>query len=139
MVTKIRLGGGRITGFMPVTRTSTSQSTKKATKTPIWPAIRAIRSVSMSRNRLGAFLRPQLAPDILDEEREFRTPAKVFLARVSERYLDDLGNASGMRRHHHHPFRQQHRLDRKSTRLNSSHMSISYAVFCLKKKNTRIS
>src|SRR3989344_935762 len=25
------------------------------------------------------------------------------------------------------------RLDRKSTRLNSSHMSISYAVFCLKK------
>src|SRR4051812_49656037 len=26
-------------------------------------------------------------------------------------------------------------IDRKSTRLNSSHMSISYAVFCLKKKN----
>src|SRR4051812_49941762 len=29
------------------------------------------------------------------------------------------------------------RVDRKSTRLNSSHMSISYAVFCLKKKNTQ--
>src|SRR5690242_21402783 len=28
--------------------------------------------------------------------------------------------------------------DRKSTRLNSSHMSISYAVFCLKKKNNTI-
>src|SRR5438477_3275297 len=28
-------------------------------------------------------------------------------------------------------------LDRKSTRLNSSHMSISYAVFCLKKKKIR--
>src|SRR5690242_21560940 len=27
-------------------------------------------------------------------------------------------------------------VDRKSTRLNSSHMSISYAVFCLKKKRT---
>src|SRR5699024_12881089 len=27
--------------------------------------------------------------------------------------------------------------DRKSTRLNSSHVSISYAVFCLKKKNIR--
>src|SRR5699024_12363801 len=27
--------------------------------------------------------------------------------------------------------------DRKSTRLNSSHVSISYAVFCLKKKNKR--
>src|SRR5258708_23815453 len=28
------------------------------------------------------------------------------------------------------------RRDRKSTRLNSSHQIISYAVFCLKKKNT---
>src|SRR5690606_41388975 len=28
--------------------------------------------------------------------------------------------------------------DRKSTRLNSSHVKISYAVFCLKKKNERI-
>src|SRR5256885_12065403 len=28
------------------------------------------------------------------------------------------------------------RQDRKSTRLNSSHLVISYAVFCLKKKNT---
>src|SRR5690606_40472071 len=27
-------------------------------------------------------------------------------------------------------------VDRKSTRLNSSHVKISYAVFCLKKKNT---
>src|SRR3712207_9347686 len=34
------------------------------------------------------------------------------------------------------PRRQLHqgRLDRKSTRLNSSHANISYAVFCLKKK-----
>src|SRR5689334_23535397 len=29
------------------------------------------------------------------------------------------------------------RSDRKSTRLNSSHSSISYAVFCLKKKNRK--
>src|SRR5205085_10661683 len=29
------------------------------------------------------------------------------------------------------------RLDRKSTRLNSSHSQISYAVFCLKKKKTK--
>src|SRR3712207_8654617 len=37
-------------------------------------------------------------------------------------------------------FGEHHRLargesDRKSTRLNSSHANISYAVFCLKKKN----
>src|SRR3712207_7316423 len=30
-------------------------------------------------------------------------------------------------------------LDRKSTRLNSSHANISYAVFCLKKKKTHTS
>src|SRR5689334_24715006 len=37
----------------------------------------------------------------------------------------------------HHPHQRsstRHRRDRKSTRLNSSHSSISYAVFCLKKK-----
>src|SRR5690349_22878771 len=28
-------------------------------------------------------------------------------------------------------------VDRKSTRLNSSHVEISYAVFCLKKKSTK--
>src|SRR5690554_7311068 len=31
----------------------------------------------------------------------------------------------------------QFQLDRKSTRLNSSHVRISYAVFCLKKKNKK--
>src|SRR5258707_9564606 len=33
--------------------------------------------------------------------------------------------------------REVHLLDRKSTRLNSSHANISYAVFCLKKKKNR--
>src|SRR5438034_6630781 len=33
--------------------------------------------------------------------------------------------------------RRRRRLDRKSTRLNSSHTVISYAVFCLKKKKTQ--
>src|SRR5690348_18108485 len=34
--------------------------------------------------------------------------------------------------------REGRRIDRKSTRLNSSHPSISYAVFCLKKKKKTI-
>src|SRR3712207_7225581 len=44
--------------------------------------------------------------------------------------------------HRHHragllqPAHLRDLLDRKSTRLNSSHANISYAVFCLKKKNT---
>src|SRR3712207_6904337 len=41
-----------------------------------------------------------------------------------------LGGAA--RRHAHVGHHRQ--LDRKSTRLNSSHANISYAVFCLKKK-----
>src|SRR5438094_4067251 len=53
-------------------------------------------------------------------------------------------------RHHHHLARRVRALgrlpvylghvvaDRKSTRLNSSHRTISYAVFCLKKKKKNI-
>src|SRR3712207_7812524 len=52
------------------------------------------------------------------------------------------GRLSGARlcqAHNVMPFehdRNRLRLDRKSTRLNSSHANISYAVFCLKKKKT---
>src|SRR5256885_10898071 len=43
------------------------------------------------------------------------------------------------RRNDHRRARTRRHRDRKSTRLNSSHLVISYAVFCLKKKNiTRI-
>src|SRR5690606_41372865 len=42
--------------------------------------------------------------------------------------------------HHTQFLKQLMEEDRKSTRLNSSHVKISYAVFCLKKKNeTRLS
>src|SRR5215217_8583062 len=48
------------------------------------------------------------------------------------------------RRGGHQRLRRRHRLeredvgrDRKSTRLNSSHANISYAVFCLKKKKKK--
>src|SRR2546429_7041681 len=43
-----------------------------------------------------------------------------------------LPSSNGLR-----PNRNPLHLDRKSTRLNSSHGYISYAVFCLKKKNTQ--
>src|SRR3712207_7225041 len=38
--------------------------------------------------------------------------------------------------HYRHGVGVGERLDRKSTRLNSSHANISYAVFCLKKKKS---
>src|SRR5690625_6977486 len=37
-----------------------------------------------------------------------------------------------------HPVEQDQHIDRKSTRLNSSHVANSYAVFCLKKKRASI-
>src|SRR5438309_6962786 len=49
--------------------------------------------------------------------------------------------AGGRSRLDPHVSRSPHvpsRRDRKSTRLNSSHSSISYAVFCLKKKNKNL-
>src|SRR5690348_18112076 len=58
----------------------------------------------------------------------------------SPREISELCDPLGRERERHAapiaafgPFGRQ---DRKSTRLNSSHPSISYAVFCLKKKNT---
>src|SRR5207249_11795772 len=50
-------------------------------------------------------------------------------------YADYEDLAAGYR--HYVPSNPLMGLDRKSTRLNSSHVSISYAVFCLKKKKKK--
>src|SRR5256885_2522919 len=51
--------------------------------------------------------------------------------------LDGQPSAAQLRLHRLHALGEDllDREDRKSTRLNSSHLVISYAVFCLKKKN----
>src|SRR3712207_8327509 len=60
--------------------------------------------------------------------------------------IDDVGDRPGRRDDRDRPVRarvlrdvgvrdMEDGVDRKSTRLNSSHANISYAVFCLKKKN----
>src|SRR3712207_7327560 len=49
-------------------------------------------------------------------------------------HADTWDEYYGERYFHGTPFRR----DRKSTRLNSSHANISYAVFCLKKKKENI-
>src|SRR5258705_5737177 len=50
----------------------------------------------------------------------------------------DHGDELDLERHlrRDHQVKRDRGVDRKSTRLNSSHLGISYAVFCLKKKNT---
>src|SRR4051812_49668843 len=81
-------------------------------------------------------------------------PYTTLFRSVRRQLLDSRGEADGQiaaplggdlvdELHHLHPVERSHRragerLDRKSTRLNSSHMSISYAVFCLKKKKRYI-
>src|SRR5256885_9892492 len=55
---------------------------------------------------------------------------------VIELALEDQAAANARaQRHPQHVPSADSRADRKSTRLNSSHLVISYAVFCLKKKN----
>src|SRR3712207_8404658 len=74
----------------------------------------------------------------LDPERRQELLHLAKLARVVGR--DDDPAAEGTR----HGFRPppssagRRAADRKSTRLNSSHANISYAVFCLKKKKTNV-
>src|SRR5690242_21514684 len=63
-----------------------------------------------------------------------RLGAKVFPGMASEGY----GEPSDSQRVFGRALLTNRRKgDRKSTRLNSSHMSISYAVFCLKKKKKK--
>src|SRR5689334_23622938 len=59
------------------------------------------------------------------------------LQRMSKRMENEIG-ITGPQRLVLRVVGQYPGLDRKSTRLNSSHSSISYAVFCLKKKNKNI-
>src|SRR5256885_8975101 len=65
----------------------------------------------------------------------------LFRSRIDIHHSD--GSDRGRRGRHHHPDHHLRavlpapdRRDRKSTRLNSSHLVISYAVFCLKKKKS---
>src|SRR3712207_8615795 len=70
------------------------------------------------------------SPEELDQEQHqpLLRPCQIFrIHRPEER----VGVHAAVERVH-----QPHEGDRKSTRLNSSHANISYAVFCLKKKNT---
>src|SRR3712207_8712129 len=58
--------------------------------------------------------------------------------RPDDRARADLHQSGirGVNRFAPHP--EERTIDRKSTRLNSSHANISYAVFCLKKKHPKI-
>src|SRR2546426_4908770 len=75
---------------------------------------------------------------IREHGRAPREPGEVARARREQRRLRAV-RAPHAEVDEQLPGRRQHRArrDRKSTRLNSSHLVISYAVFCLKKKKRR--
>src|SRR5438477_6965339 len=99
--------------------------TRPPPRPPLFPYTTLFRSIQESERSLGA--------------RQVGLEACRFLADGLQR-LVELGQVG----HHHEQLAKRQppgkhvvradREDRKSTRLNSSHMSISYAVFCLKKK-----
>src|SRR3712207_7928763 len=85
---------------------------RRPPRSTLFPYTTLFRSVDDPVDALG----PVLAPDGVFPDRHPRVG--VHLAAAD-------------------PLHAAHR-DRKSTRLNSSHANISYAVFCLKKKKTTI-
>src|SRR3712207_7089823 len=85
---------------------------RRPPRSTLFPYTTLFRSCKLRRSLPGAATLP--AQELV--------PAEVFLSR---RGVDAKPAGGG---------RWQDAGDRKSTRLNSSHANISYAVFCLKKK-----
>src|SRR5690606_39974776 len=96
---------------------------RRSPRSPLFPYTTLFRSTCISRQRLFV---------TAARLRIFRCSTGLFplssrpLRKVSHRHTSQVV---------HHWRKDQ--KDRKSTRLNSSHVKISYAVFCLKKKNEK--
>src|SRR3712207_9259698 len=75
---------------------------------------------------------------ILDEERRWYRYHQLFAEMMRSRLLADTSIVEVRVLYQRaSAWFERQELDRKSTRLNSSHANISYAVFCLKKKKRR--
>src|SRR5207253_6935616 len=124
----------------------------------VWSARRAARIVSPPEPRSAAHVRPRPTPRGRTGRPRGGPPrlARVGSHEISAARLHGAGaaapdagpGAGDLRRgaslvppDRAHRGRVDPRLiseDRKSTRLNSSHVAISYAVFCLKKKKNKL-
>src|SRR5690348_18326247 len=96
------------------------------------------RTESISLNVVDPFfsflLRPAPTSTLFPYTTLFRSYAELTWGGITSEYASDAFMAT-------YPYDKRVRAmetfgDRKSTRLNSSHPSISYAVFCVKKKKT---
>src|SRR5690606_41288842 len=87
-------------------------------------------TTSFPTRRSSALGHPVLARVAHRAERRAPGPARPAQFRAQARRCDPWKRAG----QGHLGLVRVHVVDRKSTRLNSSHVKISYAVFCLKKK-----
>src|SRR5699024_11904650 len=94
---------------------------------PITPYWNQLRHKISSRSLPSRF-----TPRMMKEPTR-RRPRRLDHLRLPSGQSDETSLRSTSTEHHSH---LPASLDRKSTRLNSSHVSISYAVFCLNKKTT---
>src|SRR3712207_8070887 len=91
---------------------------RRPPRSTLFPSTTLFRSPALDQQLLAA-LRLELAPE------RARAPRGGGVVRVGAVAAADQARLAARGR----------ARDRKSTRLNSSHANISYAVFCLKKKN----
>src|SRR2546430_9297797 len=95
---------------------------RRPPRSTLFPYTTLSRSAGQRQDPAAAFLRLAGRLDLLDIR---LAPLPLILAVVEQ--VIQLADAR-------RKLDLLHRRDRKSTRLNSSHSQISYAVFCLKKK-----
>src|SRR3712207_7764174 len=96
---------------------------RRPPRSTLFPYTTLFRSVRRGARRADA--QADLARRLAAELRDARVAVAVDHVRVEARLLREQALEDRGR---------EPRADRKSTRLNSSHANISYAVFCLKKK-----
>src|SRR5690606_41956297 len=94
------------------------------------PSLPTRRSSDLER-RLGQNGTAERERDLQADDRDDRDEGRLVRMLADQPELADAARAG--RVHVRHVVGRDD-IDRKSTRLNSSHVKISYAVFCLKKK-----
>src|SRR3712207_6861413 len=100
---------------------------RRPPRSTLFPYTTLFRSV-LAGHSYGGLLAREYA-----EQHPADVAALVLVDAAAPRLLQELPELRDTLR------RTAEQLDRKSTRLNSSHANISYAVFCLKKKKYRLS
>src|SRR3712207_6877994 len=96
---------------------------RRPPRSTLFPYTTLFRSpVGSSTNRYGALTNRAVASAAVRPSAKSREPHTYVVGTLTRPGGDDSDHG-----------------DRKSTRLNSSHANISYAVFCLKKKNQMLS